>query len=130
VETFWWVLGWWIVLTVLAFLWKILWFLLGGWVVTLAQVAVVVLLVFGYKYGWAAAPGIVAEKLSRLFQWGWAWVRKREVPPQAAPSETRRTARMATPGRRRRRQLGDVNLSSLLNGLLVGVLMLWTAALS
>ncbi len=56
---------WWAVSSVLGLVWTIVWFLLGGWVSALAQIAVVVLIIFGMKYGWRQAPFEVWSRARR-----------------------------------------------------------------
>ena len=42
-------------------MWSIAWLLLGGWVSTLAQILVIVFIVFAFKYGWRRAPLTAAD---------------------------------------------------------------------
>lgn len=120
------VLGWvwWLVTSFLGLVWALLWFLLGGWVSTLAQIGVIVLVVFGYKYGWRRAPQELMSRAAMLARFTWAWMRTGEA----------RSATTATPAYRerdpsrdlRRREPGDVqiNLSTLLS--LLMLLGLWS----
>lgn len=106
---------WWLVLKVLGLAWALLWLLLGGWVATAAQIALLVLAVFAYKYGWRRAPGEVAARVVPLGRMAWAWLRGREATAAAGAASAR-----AAPGREPRlvryvRRPGDVNLSTLLN---------------
>lgn len=141
---------WWVASTVVGWGAAIVWFLVGGWVATLAQILVVVLVLFGYKYGWRAAPQAVLEKARRFFGWGWAWVRRREdfagampsrqeasQPGTAGGAEPRTAKRGRTSGRSdgrksdgRRNQRNAhsarrINVSTVLNGTLVGGLVIW-----
>lgn len=118
-------LGWifWLLAKALELALSLVWFLLGGWVSTIAQIGVVALVIFGYKYGWRRAPQEVLARLGTFgrFFWGWARAREQASPaPQAQPRgparSGRRTARM--------RQPGDVNLSTLLNIMVIAGLAL------
>jgi hypothetical protein len=114
--------------SLLGLVWSLAWFLLGGWVSTLAQIAVIVLLIFGYKYGWRRAPGELMARAGAFGRFAWAWVRSRELPPAAAPVRREREACRAPKGRYfDRRQPGDVrlNISTCLSLLaLAGLAML------
>lgn len=105
---------WWLVAKLLAIVWTVGWFLLGGWVVTLAQLAVIAGLIYVYKYGWRRAP-IELSKHARTFgSFVWAWARAREMPNRATRAEVRETVRIV-----RRKQLGDVNVSTLMSVLAI-----------
>ncbi len=121
------ILGWlgWFVLKVLGFVWALAWFLLGGWVSTLAQIGVIALVIFGYKYGWRQAPQEILSRAARLAKLGWGWARVREggAAPARVEIRERQVVRHV-----RQRVPGDVNLSTLLNilmlaGLVVAVLV-------
>lgn len=104
---------WWALSSVLAIAWSIAWFLLGGWVSALAQIAVIVLLIFAMKYGWRQAPFEVLSRARSFSRFAWNWIRARE-PGQVSGVEVReviRTVRVKEPG--------DVNLSTVLNILLL-----------
>jgi hypothetical protein len=116
---------WWGLTTAIGWLLAIIWFLIGGWVVTLAQIGVVVLILFGYKYGWQAAPGALVDWVRRFTQWVWAWARKREVPPREAPQPRPKAVARVVARRGGRRQKGDINISTLLNAAMIGSLVLW-----
>lgn len=107
------ILAWliWAVTSVLSVAWSLVWFLLGGWVSTLAQVAVLVGIIFFYKYGWQRAPAEIAARLSTLGRFFWTWMRQRETgAPNASRVEVREVVRTV-----RVKEAGDINLSSLLN---------------
>ena len=114
---------WWIVTSLIGFVWTVVWFLIGGWVSTLAQIGVVVLLVFGYKYGWMKGPTEIARRLSTLSRYGNGWLRARDggtgAPRAATASSNRRiTGRPA-------RRLRVANLSTVLNcALIAGPILL------
>lgn len=118
---------WWLLLKALGLVWGLAWLLLGGWVSTAAQITVIALAIFAYRYGWRRAPAELASRVVPLARMLWGWLRGREVaegapPPRAAKrSEARKAARL----RRARRRPGDVNLSTLMNlALLTGLWML------
>ena len=69
---------WWAVSSVLGIAWTIVWFLLGGWVSALAQIAVVVLIIFGMKYGWRQAPFEVLSRTKSFGRFAWNWIRAKE----------------------------------------------------
>lgn len=113
---------WWLILHLLGWFWAVVWLLLGGWVATLAQIAVIVFAVFAYKYGWRRAPREIASRLLPVWRLAWGWLRGREIGPTAATASRteRHEARCnAKAAYRRRRQPGDVNVSTLLNLLLL-----------
>ncbi len=129
------VLGWlwWLFASFVGLVWSVVWFLLGGWVSTLAQIGVIVLLVFGYKYGWRRAPSEALSRAGGFGRFAWGWLRAREPgAPAAVPTSVQSAAR----GRRARqrlarRQPGDVriNVSTCLTLLMLAGLWLVAAAL-
>jgi hypothetical protein len=108
------VLGWlWFaVTTVIGFAWSIVWFLLGGWVATVVQLMIVVGVIFSYKYGWRRAPFEMAQRGRTFGRFVWGWMRAREMS-EPAPAQASRTQRRTT--QHRSREVGDVNLSTLLS---------------
>ncbi|MGE5266555.1 MAG: hypothetical protein ACM3L9_04230 [Deltaproteobacteria bacterium] len=107
------ILAWliWAVTSILSVAWSLAWFLLGGWVSTLAQIAVLVGIIFFYKYGWQRAPAEIAARLSTLGRFVWTWMRQREPgASNASRVEVREVVRTV-----RVKEAGDINLSSLLN---------------
>jgi hypothetical protein len=112
---------WWAISSAIGILWAVVWFLLGGWVSTLAQILVVVLVIFGMKYGWRQAPFEAWSRASAFARFAWGWIRAKD-PGQAgaARAEVREVIRVV-----RIKERGDVNLSSILNlGLFGGLLLL------
>jgi len=128
------VLGWlwWLLASVVGLVWSLAWFLLGGWVSTLAQIAVIVLVIFGYKYGWRRAPQELLARLGSFGRFAWGWLRAKEM---TAPAPSRATARpepqrSRTSGRSfARRQPGDIriNVSTSLSLLMLAGLWLLAA---
>lgn len=114
---------WWTASSLAGLALSLVWFLIGGWVATLAQIAVLVLVVYGYKYGWRQAPQEALARIGGLARFAWAWVRARETTPAARPATYVRERKAA---RGREREAGDVNLSSLLNVLMLGALAIAT----
>lgn len=107
------ILAWliWAVTGVLSVAWSLAWFLLGGWVSTLAQIAVLLGIIFFYKYGWQRAPAEIAARLSTFGRYVWGWIRQRETSASEVPKvEVREVVRTV-----RVKEAGDINLSSLLN---------------
>jgi hypothetical protein len=112
----------WALLKVLGLIWSIVWFLISGWVSTLLQIAVLIGTVFFLKYGWQRAPGELWKRATSLGRFAWSWVRARE-PLAAAPREVvRETVRVV-----RVKELGDVNVSTLLSIAVLAGLALLTA---
>ena len=107
----------WLLAALAGWIWSIAWLLLGGWVSTLAQILVIVFVVFAFKYGWRRAPLEIALRVKPLAGWLWRWATSREQSraPFAGVPEVR-VIRVKTPG--------DVNLSSLLNVLMLAGLAL------
>lgn len=111
---------WWALTSVVGLFWSIGWFLLGGWVSTLAQIAVLVGIVFFYKYGWQRAPAEIASRVTSVGRFVWGWMRARE--PGAAPAsrtEVREVIRTV-----RVKEVGDVNISTLLSLIMLAGLTL------
>lgn len=107
---------WWLVAKFAAIVWSIGWFLLGGWVVTLAQIAVIAFVVYGYKYGWRRAPLEIARHGKAFGSFIWAWMRARDMTAAAtAGSHVSRTEGSRTVRIVRRSEFGDVNVSTLLS---------------
>ena len=107
---------WWLSAGLIGILWRIVWFLVGGWVVTIAQLGVVALALFGYKYGWRAAPRQLLARARWAGQWLWGWLRHRQiVDDQSRMAHAQLPMSQQRPARVRLRQPGDVNLSTLMN---------------
>lgn len=114
-------LGWigWLVWQIASLALSLLWFLLGGWVSTLAQIGVIALVIFGYKYGWRRAPQEIAARAAGFGRFAWAWVRSKD-PGSASERPAREVPREV-----RVKEFGDVNLSTLLSlAMLAGLGML------
>jgi hypothetical protein len=110
---------WWAISGAIGVVWSVLWFLLSGWVATLAQLLVILLVIFAMKYGWQRAPFELLARARAFGRFAWGWIRARE-PGQAAPIRTEvrevvRTVRIKEPG--------DVNLSTVLNLMLISGLL-------
>lgn len=110
---------WWMVKGLLG----LVWFLLGGWVSTLLQIVALVLGVFVFKYGWRQGPieAWRAGEGARRFVWGWmkgtglgglGW---RTAAAGASASATRSAAPRVEIRTVRVKEMGDVNLSTLLS---------------
>lgn len=112
---------WWLLMKALGLVWALAWLLLGGWVSTAAQITVIALAIFAYRYGWRRAPQELASRIVPLARMLWGWLRGREVAEKARtpPATSRADARKARRLRRTRRRPGDVNLSTLMNLALV-----------
>lgn len=108
-----------ILLTVLSLAWSLIWFLISGWVSTLLQIAVVILAIYGLKYGWRRAPFEIWRRSQSFFRFFWSWIRARD--PDARPDvEVREVIREV-----RVRELGDINLSTAMSlAMLIGLVLL------
>ena len=123
------ILGWigWALVKIVGFVWAIVWFLLGGWVATLLQIVILVGVIFGLKYGWRRAPGEMIGRGKGFGRFVWAWARARDG--QSEPADRTGPVDASTGlgrGYIRPRQIGDVNVSTLLTlaalfGLLLAV---------
>jgi hypothetical protein len=107
----------WLLAALAGWIWSIAWLLIGGWVSTLLQILVIVALVFAFKYGWRRAPLEIGLRVRPLAGWIWRWARAREPRPIEGDGARTgagqvRVIRIKAPG--------DVNLSSLLNVLMLG----------
>ncbi len=109
------VMSWfvWLLAALAGWMWSIAWLLLGGWVSTLAQILVIVFIIFAFKYGWRRAPVEIALRVRPLAGWLWRWATSREQP-RGEPLEGVPHVRIV-----RVKAPGDVNLSSLLNVLML-----------
>jgi hypothetical protein len=117
---------WWAISSAIGIVWSIVWFLLGGWVSALAQIIVIVGIIFFMKYGWQRAPMEMWTRANSAWRFIWAWISARE-PGTAAPAskvqikEVIRTVRVKEPG--------DVNLSTLLSLITIaGLCVLWSGS--
>jgi hypothetical protein len=105
---------WWAMAKLVGLVWSIGWFLLGGWVVTLAQIAVIAFVVYGYKYGWRRAPLEIARHGKAFGGFVWAWMRARDMTAATAGASGRVEVREVVKTVRRK-EIGDVNASTLLS---------------
>jgi hypothetical protein len=109
---------WWALTSLLGIVWSLLWFLIGGWVSALAQIFVVALVIFGMKYGWQRAPFELWARAKVFGKFVWNWILAKEGSAPQTRVEVRETVRVV-----RVKEVGDVNLSTLLSALtLVGLL--------
>lgn len=112
---------WWAVAKLVGLVWSIAWFLVGGWVVTLAQIAVIGFVIYGYKYGWRRAPVEIARHARAFGSFVWTWMRARDIGAATSAAGARRDERQVVRVVRRK-EPGDVNASTLLSVLaLVGL---------
>ena len=113
---------WWALTSLLGFVWSLLWFLIGGWVSALAQIFIVALVIFGMKYGWKRAPFELWARAKAFGKFFWNWILAKEGSQPQSRVEVRETLRVV-----RFKEVGDVNLSTLLSALtLVGLLTVGT----
>ena len=105
-------------------MWWIAWLLLGGWVSTLLQILVIVFIVLAFKYGWRRAPLEIVQRTRPLAGWLWRWATSREPRPWRADDGAGAVAEVRVV---RVKAPGDVNLSSLLNVVMLAGLALLRA---
>jgi len=107
-----------LVLSALGVVWSLVWFLISGWVSALLQIAVLIIAIYGVKYGWRRAPYEIWRRTHTFLRFFWNWVRARE--PGTPLVETREVIREI-----KVREPGDVNLSTLMSlALFLGLLVL------
>jgi hypothetical protein len=96
-------------LTAAGVLWAIVWFLIGGWVSTLLQIAVLIVVIYGLKYGWRRAPFEIWRRTQSFGRFFWNWIRAREpdTRPIAQAPEVIREIRV--------HEFGDINVSTVLS---------------
>jgi hypothetical protein len=115
------VLGWlwWAVVSVVSLAASLVWFLISGWVSTLLQIALLIAVIYYFKYGWQRAPAEIWRHTMRFGRFFWSWLRASE--PQPDPRvETREVVRVV-----RAKDFGDINLSTLMSlAMLSGLLIL------
>jgi hypothetical protein len=130
------ILGWlgWLLWGALALLWSIVWLLLGGWISTLAQIVVVLMAIFVYRYGWQQAPAELWRQTLAVWRFATGAMRASEALSQAEQDRKRSAAReRPAPGKARARgprHAGDVTIN-LSTALSVGMLAaLWLVSLA
>lgn len=98
---------------------SLVWFLISGWVSTLLQIAVLILAIYGLKYGWRRAPFEIWRRTQGFLRFFWNWIRARD--PDAHPGvEVREVIREI-----RVREFGDINLSTAMSlAMLAGLALL------
>jgi hypothetical protein len=104
----------WALLSLLGFLWTLVWFLISGWVSTLLQIALLVAAVFFFKYGWRRAPAELLRRARSVGGLFWTWVRAREPRNATAGVEVREVVRVV-----RVKEFGDINISTLFSLLML-----------
>jgi len=97
----------WGLLTLLGFLWSLVWFLISGWVSTLLQIAVLIATIYLLKYGWQRAPAELWRRTRSFGRFFWTWVRAREPQPVGSVEVRERVVRA--------KEFGDINISTLLS---------------
>jgi hypothetical protein len=119
---------WWAILGILGLLWwlagmvwAVVWFLISGWVSTLLQIAILVAVIFFLKYGWQRAPTELWRRGNAFARFSWKWLRARDAEA-AAPRGLRESVRIV-----RVKEVGDVNISTLMSLLMLAGLALLAA---
>lgn len=111
----------WAILSALSIVWSLVWFLISGWVSTLVQIAILVGAIFYFKYGWRRAPAEIWRRTRSLGRFVWGWIRQRE-PGAESRTEVREVLRVV-----RRKEFGDISISTLMTLLMIGGLLLLPA---
>ena len=107
------------ILSAVGFAWSLIWFLISGWVSTLLQIAVLIVAIYGVKYGWKRAPFEIWRRSQTFFKFFWNWIRARE-PEARGGVETREVIREI-----KVREFGDINLSTAMSiAALVGIALI------
>ena len=101
---------WWLIVSALSLVWTLFWFLISGWVSTLLQIALLVGVVFYFKYGWQRAPVEIWKRATQAARFVLGWVRTREPATNEPRVEVREVVRVV-----RIKERGDVNLSTMLS---------------
>lgn len=108
-------------LSIAGIVWSLVWFLISGWVSTLLQIAVLVVAIYGFKYGWRRAPYEIWRRTQTFLRFFWNWIRAREPDPRPT-GEVREVIREIYV-----REFGDVNLSTVLSLLMIAGVFSLTA---
>jgi hypothetical protein len=103
---------------VLGVIWSLVWFLISGWVSTLLQIAVLIALIYWLRYGWQRAPYEIWNRTRSFARFFWSWIRGRDLERRAR-DEVREVVRLV-----RRREFGDINVSTLLSLTALGGIIL------
>jgi hypothetical protein len=117
------ILSWaiWGVAAVLGFFWSLVWFLIAGWVSTLLQIAVLIGAIYFVKYGWQQAPAEIFRRTRSFGRFFWNWLRAREFQT-TSDVPVREIVRVV-----RAKELGDINISTLLSLLMcIGLALVTT----
>lgn len=96
-------------LTIASLIGSLVWFLISGWVSTILQIAVVIVAIYGLKYGWRRAPYEIWRRSQSFGRFFWNWIRARE-PASSAAVEVRETVREI-----RVHEFGDINVSTVMS---------------
>jgi len=127
----------WLLWSLLALLWSVVWLLLGGWISTLAQIVVVLMAIFVYRYGWRAAPAELARQTRAVWRFASGAMRASDALSEADADRKRVAARASSQSRSTNvgkpaspRHIGDVtiNASTALT-LAMFAALLWLSAL-
>ena len=103
---------------VIGLIWSLVWFLISGWVSALLQIAVLIAVIYWLRYGRQRAPYEIWNRTRSFGRFFWNWIRGRDLE-RRAPDEAREIIRLV-----RRREVGDVNVSTLLSLAALGGLLL------
>lgn len=120
------ILSWtgWLIWSLLALLWSVVWLLLGGWISTFAQIVVVVMAIYVYRYGWRNAAGELFRQGRAVWRFASGAMRASEALAEADSDRKRDAVKASAAHRDGRRSIlppgprhaGDVtiNLSTAL----------------
>lgn len=123
------VLSWigWLLWSLLALLWSVVWLLLGGWIATAAQIVVVLMAIFVYRYGWRRAPAELWRQARALWRFASGAMRATEALAEADADRKRSRIRESAAALRATlpRQRGDVTINLSTTMSITLMLALW-----
>ena len=96
-----------------------MWCLISGWVSTLLQIALLIAIIYFFKYGWQRAPAEIWRRTRSFGRFFWSWLRAREQ--RSSDVEVREVVHVV-----RAKEFGDINISTLLSLLMLFGLALLT----
>jgi hypothetical protein len=122
------ILAWiaWALFGALRLVWSLVWFLISGWVSTLLQIGVLVAVAFVLIYGWQRAPMELWRRGRAFALFVWGWLRSSADAAASQPAAIREVTREVV-RTVRVKEMGDINLSTLLSLLMLAGLALVAA---
>ena len=117
------IFGWllWLVSTLFTGILSLIWFLISGWISTLLQIALLVVVIYFLKYGWQRAPQEIWRRSRSFAGFFIGWIRAADSG--ISRQEATQAVRVV-----KVKELGDVNISTLLSLLMLAGLVLVAAS--